>query len=276
MIQKLNIPQYPVPLRLVLFLLLVALLWIPRAAIAYFLFPDPNLRTIITMGLLFGDFIFLQRWWGVAIYRQRGLIQSYGLVGTRRNGFELLMGLGFGVLLTFTLFIVEGICGWVIWQYPENLSQFILEGFLCGLGVGFAEELVFRGWLLNEFERDYSLSVSLVVNSLLFAILHFIKPLPVIVETWPQFPGLLLLGLILVNAKRLCQNRLGISIGFHGGLVWGYYIINVGKLVKYSGSAPAWLTGINGNPLAGILGLGFLSVIVCFLFIFRAKKSRFG
>jgi len=142
--------------------------------------------------------------------------------------------------------------------------------------VGFAEELVFRGWLLNEFERDYSLSVSLVVNSLLFAILHFIKPLPVIIETWPQFPGLLLLGLILVKAKRLCQNRLGISIGFHGGLVWGYYIINVGKLVKYSGSAPAWLTGINGNPLAGILGLGFLSVIVCFLFIFRAKKSRFG
>jgi len=80
-------------------------------------------------------------------------------------------------------------------------------------------------------------------------------------RTWPQFPGLLLLGLILIWGKRRCQNRLGLSIGLHAGLVWGYYIINIGELVRYSGSVPDWVTGINGNPLAGAIGLLFLSVL---------------
>ncbi|WP_442921417.1 hypothetical protein [Microcoleus sp. PH2017_28_MFU_U_A] len=57
------------------------------------------------------------------------------------------------------------------------------------------------------------------------------------------------------------KDRLGLSIGIHAGLVWGYYIINVGELVRYSGSVPDWVTGINGNPLAGAIGLLFLSVL---------------
>ncbi|MEG3941836.1 hypothetical protein QT995_27315, partial [Microcoleus sp. S36b_A3] len=39
------------------------------------------------------------------------------------------------------------------------------------------------------------------------------------------------------------------------------YIINIGELVRYSGSVPDWVTGINGNPLAGAAGLLFLSVL---------------
>jgi len=81
-------------------------------------------------------------------------------------------------------------------------------------------------------------------------------------RSWPQFPGLLLLGLILVGGKRSRQNRLGLSIGFHAGLVWGYYMINVGKLIIYSGSVPDWVTGVNGNPLAGAIGLLFLGTLV--------------
>ncbi|MEG5060145.1 type II CAAX endopeptidase family protein [Microcoleus sp. A2-C5] len=261
MINTNKIAKYPFLLRIIIFLLILAAIWLPVAAPIYLLVKDRNLATILTMGLLFVEFLFLVPRWGKQVYGQTQLLKSYGLVNTRQNGFELLTGLAIGLSITFTLFLVQGLFGFVSWQNSNNLPRIIAEGLLSALGVGFAEELVFRGWLLDELQRDYNNQISVRANSLVFALSHFIKPVAAMLRTWPQFPGLLLLGLILVLAKRNCQNRLGLSIGLHAGLVWGYYIINVGELVRYSGSVPDWVTGVNGNPLAGAIGLLFLSVL---------------
>jgi membrane protease YdiL (CAAX protease family) len=72
--------------------------------------------------------------------------------------------------------------------------------------------------------------------------------------------------------KAIAHNRLGLPIGFHAGLVWGYYIINVGNLVKYSGSVPDWITGVDRNPLAGIMGLLFLG---CIAFWIRRRSLHY-
>ncbi|MEG5001821.1 CPBP family intramembrane glutamic endopeptidase [Microcoleus sp. B4-D4] len=261
MINANKIANSPFLLRVIIFLLILAAIWLPVAAPIYLLVKDSNLATILTMGLLFAEFVFLVRRWGKQVYGQTQLLTSYGLVNTRQNGFELLIGLAIGISIAFTLFLVQGLFGFVAWQNSDNLPRIIAEGLLSALGVGFAEELVFRGWLLDELQRDYNNQISVRANSLIFALSHFIKPVEAMLRSWPQFPGLLLLGLILVLAKRNCQNRLGLSIGLHAGLVWGYYIINIGELVRYSGSVPDWVTGINGNPLAGAIGLLFLSVL---------------
>ncbi|MDP8933272.1 MAG: CPBP family intramembrane metalloprotease [Cyanobacteriota bacterium] len=262
MINRLQIiASYPFPLRVIIFLLILLAIWLPLAAPIYLLVKDSNLATILTMGLLFTEFLFLVPRWGKQVYGQTQLLKSYGLINTRKNGFELLIGLAIGLLLTFSLFVVQGLFGLVAWQNSDNLPRIIAEGLLSALGVGFAEELVFRGWLLDELQRDYNYKISLWVNSLVFALSHFIKPVAAMLQSWPQFPGLLLLGLILVWGKRSRQNRLGLSIGLHAGLVWGYYMINIGQLVRYSASVPEWVTGVNGNPLAGAIGLLFLSVL---------------
>ncbi|MEG4270947.1 MULTISPECIES: CPBP family intramembrane glutamic endopeptidase [unclassified Microcoleus] len=255
------IASYPFPLRVIIFLLILLAIWLPLAAPIYLLVKDSNLATILTMGLLFTEFLFLVPRWGKQVYGQTQLLKSYGLINTRKNGFELLIGLAIGLLLTFSLFAVQGLFGLVAWQNSDNLPRIIAEGLLSALGVGFAEELVFRGWLLDELQRDYNYKISLWANSLVFALSHFIKPVAAMLQSWPQFPGLLLLGLILVWGKRSRQNRLGLSIGLHAGLVWGYYMINIGQLVRYSASVPDWVTGVNGNPLAGAVGLLFLSVL---------------
>jgi hypothetical protein len=262
MINRLQIiASYPFPLRVIIFLLILLAIWLPLAAPIYLLVKDSNLATILTMGLLFTEFLFLVPRWGKQVYGQTQLLKSYGLINTRKNGFELLIGLAIGLWLTFSLFAVQGLFGLVAWQNSDNLPKIIAEGLLSALGVGFAEELVFRGWLLDELQRDYNYKISLWANSLVFALSHFIKPVAAMLRSWPQFPGLLLLGLILVWGKRSRQNRLGLSIGLHAGLVWGYYIINIGQLVRYSASVPEWVTGVNGNPLAGAIGLLFLSVL---------------
>ncbi len=254
--------HYPAPLRLGIFVLALLLLSLPLAIPIRWLGLDSNSVSILTIVLLYGEFILLVRFWGKHVYRNPQILRHYGLRRTRQNGRDLLIGLGIGIISLLSLFLVEGWLGWLLWQQPSVfLPQLILEGLIVALGFGFAEELLFRGWLLDELQRDYRPRVSLWTNSCLFALLHFIKPLKEILRTSPQFPGLLLLGLTLVWAKRSTRSRLGLPIGIHAGLVWGIYIINVGQLVQYSGQVPDWITGVDRNPLAGVMGLLFLAVM---------------
>lgn len=243
--------------------MVLSLLWLPVAAPIYLLLAqDPNLVTILTMGLLFGGFLLLLRWWGKNVYGRSHLLRQYGLVRSRHNGLDLLKGLSIGLLFTFSLFVVEGLLGWIAFQTPQAvLPKVILEGFVSALGIGFAEELVFRGWVLDELQRDYTLKTSLWADALIFAVLHFLKPLSEIVRTLPTFPALVLLGLTLVWAKRSSGGRLGLSMGLHAGLVWGYYILNVGQLVQYSKTVSPWITGVDNNPIAGVMGLLFLGTL---------------
>ena len=147
------------------------------------------------------------------------------------------------------------------------------------LAVGFAEEALFRGWVLTELEKNYSSTAALVMDATFFAGTHFIKPWAEIVRTFPQFLGLVILGMALVWARRSSQPYsqtaigksrgkhgemgcgLGYPIGLHAGLVWGYYIVNVGGLSEYTGRVPEWVTGIDKNPLAGLMGLILLGAI---------------
>ncbi|KKD34792.1 abortive phage infection protein [Limnoraphis robusta CS-951] len=282
---KLNlspISSFSAPLRLTLFILMLLGLWLPLAVPIYLLGDDPNTVSIITLLLLYLEFIVLVRFWGKWIDHQPKLLQHYGLRLTSQNAWLFILGLSWGCLSLLSLFAFEAQLGWLTW-YP-NSQQFprvILEGLLVAFGIGFAEELFFRGWLLDELLRDYSFSISAWVCSGIYAIAHFIKPVAEILRTWLQFPGLILLGLIFVWAKFVISSpsekipvprgNLGLPIGLHGGLVWGYYIISVGGKVQYSGRVPDWVVGIDQNPLAGLTGLIFLSAIA----ILIRKLSRF-
>lgn len=243
--------------------MLLLLLWLPVAAPIYLLLNyDQNLVTILTMGLLFGIFLRLLPFWGKKVHQQTHLLKQYGLAGTRKNGLNLLKGLSIGLLFTFSLFALEAVLGWVKFQSPQPiLPRIILEGFLSALGIGLAEELVFRGWLLDELQRDYNPKTSLWADAIVFALCHFLKSFSEIIRTFPAFPGLVLLGLTLVWAKRSAGGLLGLPIGIHAGLVWGYYILNVGKLIESSNQVSPWITGVDGNPIAGVMGILFLGVL---------------
>ncbi|MEC4815176.1 MAG: type II CAAX endopeptidase family protein [Scytonema sp. PMC 1069.18] len=255
----LSLSQRSAPLRLGLFVLNLLVLWLPLAAPFYLMVRDTNLVSIATMAILYVEFIILLKLWGKYVYNQPQPLRHYGLELSKLNGVELLRGFAIGVTSVLVLFGFEGLFGWLVWQQPNVfLFRVVVEGLIVGLGVGFAEELLFRGWLLNELERDYKPSVSLWIDAILFAVLHFIKPLEAIIHTLPQFPALVLLGLTQVWGKRWRRGRLGLPIGLHGGLVWGYYIINVGELIQYSGRVPEWVTGVHKNPLAGVMGLVLL------------------
>lgn len=256
-----KLDRKPLVMRLGVFISSLLLLWLPFAVPIYRFVRDPNWVSILTMGILYVEFLALVKIWGRYVYRQP-LFQRYGLVKTRKNARDGLLGLSLGLVSLLALLSLEAALGWLAWQPPHtNFPRIALEGLAVAVGVGFAEELLFRGWLLDELQRDYRLGVATGVNAFLFAGVHFIKPIGEILRTLPAFPGLFLLGFTLVLAKQTGGKRLGLPMGFHSGLVWGYYLVYVGQLIEYQDKVPVWVTGVDANPLAGLMGMMWLSAI---------------
>jgi uncharacterized protein len=259
---------------------------------------DHNMASILAIALLFMEFVVLLWAWAKWVHRAAHPFQYYGLHLGRQNQLGFLNGLSIGLFSLLFMFAIEAGLGWLVWRSPSaQFDRILLEGLLVAVGVGIVEELIFRGWLLDELERDYSLNLSLWLDSLIYAVLHYTKPIQEAIRwlmgaslsfsetlrTLPQFPGLVLLGVLLVWAKRTASNRastsriwvnqssLGLPIGIHAGLVWGYYILNVGELIEYSDRVPDWITGIDRNPLAGSVGLLALGAIA--LWVRRQQRQ---
>jgi uncharacterized protein len=269
------IASWPVPARLAIFTACLLALWSPFALPLYLWGGAAHLTGLVTMIILYGEFILLLRLWGRRLHNQPRSLQFYGWELSWRNLRELVLGLLVGFGLLNLLFLLQGGLGWLSWQAPtDNFRQIVLEGWAVGLAVGLAEELLFRGWLLQELATDYSLAKSLWLNGTIFALLHYIRPLNEILATWTQFVGLVLLGLILVWARRLCSGRLGLSTGLHGGLVAGFYLIRVGELIRYTHTVPEWVTGLHNNPLAGVMGLGLLGLLATTIFRLWRHQQR--
>jgi uncharacterized protein len=262
-----RIAQYSAPVRLLCFIGILAVLWLPLAIPIYLcLSDDANLASIITMSLLFIELLFLWQFWSKFVYQENNILARYGLESSNRNRQELFKGLALGFWLCLSLFVVEAGLGWIEIDSPKlSLFKIVAEGLLSALGIGLGEELVFRGWLLDELQRDYSQKTCRYIGATIFAMAHFIKPIAEIIRTAVTFPALILLGITLILAKANHGDRLGICIGIHAGLVWGYYIVNVGELIKYTNKVPVWVTGIDHNPIAGVMGLIFLTSLMWFI-----------
>jgi uncharacterized protein len=258
--------------RIFIFLGLLAIAWLPIAAPIYWLgyrSERTDITEIIALALLYLGFLWGLPRWGRAIHQWPNPLARCGLIWHSQTARDLGLALMIGVLGVFSLFGIETLLGWATPATPSpRLARFVVEGLIMALAVGLAEELLFRGWILTELEQSYRPRAALVMDALFFASTHFIKPWAEIVRTFPQFLGLVLLGMALVWARRTGQRQgkgktgsLGYPIGLHAGLIWGYYIVNVGNLSRYTERAPEWVTGIDSNPLAGLLGLLLLGAI---------------
>jgi membrane protease YdiL (CAAX protease family) len=78
-----------------------------------------------------------------------------------------------------------------------------LNGLLLGLGVGFAEELLFRGWLLGELSLLLGGQRALGLQAALFSLVHtrFNLPLALLLPLLGGLLGWLGLGLLLLARR---------------------------------------------------------------------------
>jgi membrane protease YdiL (CAAX protease family) len=199
----------------------------------------------------------LRRAWGTdQPWRQLGLVAQAPAVLR-----ALVRGLLKALLLLGLVSVVLLATGNARWA-GELSGGAAANALALGAGVGFAEELLFRGWLLGELGSHLGTDRALVVQAVVFALVH----------PWYRLPGagavgllggLVLLGLVLGLQRRADDGVLWGAIGLHGGLVGGWFALQAG-LLSLSPSAPDWLSGPGGpaaNPIGGLigwLGLGLL------------------
>ena len=188
--------------------------------------------------------------------------------------FYFLKGVLFAIIL-LTLILIPIISNhWVNWL-GELSPQILLNSLLLIIGIGFAEEIVFRGWLLEELKNQYGLKKAFIFQALVFSIVHIGFDMPF----WQMVSilfGLFLLGILLSLIRIKDDNSLWGCAGLHGGLVGMWFLMNNG-LIEISKDAPIWLVGpgaINTNPLGGLYGISLL-LISCIFYFLKFKNQIF-
>ncbi len=182
---------------------------------------------------------------------------TYGLHWKLSEALALLGGGGIAVLGVGLLVGVEWALGWTAWR-PENLPQLwpvLLPTLGLGLVVSAVEEPVFRGFVFTQMHQDYGWAIAALASSVIFALSHLVWDGK---SAAPQLPGLCIMGGVLVIARYVAGDSLGLACGLHAGWVWAIASLDIAQIFTPTKRGPEWMTGIAGQPLAGALGLGLL------------------
>ena len=245
--------------------LLYALGWLAAMLLTVLGLPY-NAVSLTGTVLSFALFVLAMPRWAAKRWSEHQPWRRLGLLGRRPwNRIHHLTSLGIGLLMSLALItlIVSLLIytGYGAWQGNLEIKA-ILNCLLLALGVGLAEELIFRAWLWEELTLMLGPTRSLFGQAALFSLVHTRFNLGI----WPMLGlliGLLLLGLVLALLRVRDEGSLWGSIGLHGGLVGGWFLVDQNLLV-IDPNAPMWLVGpggINANPLGGMVSILSLTAI---------------
>ncbi|NEQ31036.1 MAG: CPBP family intramembrane metalloprotease [Leptolyngbya sp. SIO4C5] len=191
---------------------------------------------------------------------------AYGMVWQRSLLVSLLAGLALAVAGLGLLVLIQWALGWIALngktnrdrsdtsttqaETPPSLAKVVLPLLLLALWIGWTEELVFRGFLLNQLHQSYGWGLTAAIASGIFALLHLIWEGR---ENVPQLPGLWLMGMVLALARWADGGQLGLAWGLHAGWVWGIASLDTAAVFRPTVKSKPWLVGRPGQPLTGLM-----------------------
>ena len=245
--------------------LLYALGWLAAVPLTLLGLPTGQLSLTGTV-LSFVLFLLVMPRWAALRWSEGQPWKRLGLVARKpRARVKNVISLGIGLLMSTALIglIVSLLVFTGNGSWRGNLEiQAMLNCLLLALGVGFAEELIFRSWLWEELTKILGSRGGLLSQAALFSLVHTrfnlgFRPMLGLLT------GLFLLGLILALLRLRDQGSLWGCIGLHGGLVGGWFLAHQ-NLLSIDPNAPIWLVGPGGpnaNPLGGLIAILSLTAI---------------
>jgi len=260
----------PVWLPTVLFIpLLYALGWLAAVPLTLLGLPTDQLSLTGTV-LSFVLFLLVMPRWAALRWSEP---RPWEALGIRIRGAKpqeqpapaaaLLKGLLIAAGLLMVITSVVLIDGSGNWRGEVDATQLTNAVLLC-LGVGFAEELIFRSWLWTELQEMIGSRRAAWAQAGIFSLVHTRFNLG-LGAMGGLLIGLFLLGMVLARQRQSDRGSLWGCIGLHGGLVAGWFLLQNG-LLQLSPNAPPWLVGPGGhspNPLGGLIGI--LSLLILLL-----------
>ena len=258
----------PVWLPTVLFIpLLYALGWLAAVPLTLLGLPTDQLSLTGTV-LSFVLFLLVMPRWAALRWSEPRPWAALGICGAKPQeqpapAAALLKGLLIAAGLLMVITSVVLIDGSGNWRGEVDATQLTNAVLLC-LGVGFAEELIFRSWLWTELQEMIGSRRAALAQASIFSLVHTRFNLG-LGAMGGLLIGLFLLGMVLARQRQSDRGSLWGCIGLHGGLVAGWFLLQNG-LLQLSPNAPPWLVGPGGhspNPLGGLIGI--LSLLILLL-----------
>jgi membrane protease YdiL (CAAX protease family) len=202
--------------------------------------------------------------------------------------FDLLTGILITFLMMGLIYLVEWSLGWVsfegfAWQTeaPSKIFLNTLLYLVIFILVGWNEELLYRGYRLQNFTDGLKPIWGILLSSLWFGIAHLANP-----NAEARFfvaTGIFLAGVFLAYGY-LSTKQLWLPIGLHigwnffQGVVFGFPVsgLDIYHLAHITVSGPELWTGGNFGPEAGLVLLPglLLGTILIFTYSHFIRKSN--
>lgn len=215
----------------------------------------------------------------VGIFRRYIDEESFTSMGFYRRGIlnETLFGLGLGALIIATGFVTLVSIREINWLGLKLEVDNIFLGFGLFVLVALAEELLLRGYVLNNLMKSMNHLIALAVSAIMFSLIHVFNSNFSWIGFWNLLLAGILLGLPYIYTKSLWfPIALHFSWNFFQGIIFGF---NVSGHVTYSlftqsrTADTIWNGGKFGFE-GSVLSLVFQIIAILALWWYYSKRSE--
>ncbi|HJS28020.1 MAG TPA: type II CAAX endopeptidase family protein [Anaerolineales bacterium] len=216
-------------------------------------------------------------------FADRRSFASLGLWRNRRSVRDLVAGFLIAGLMIGLMFLIELLGGWLVvrdlafshtpvWMILLQMLAMFL-GFVL---VGWSEELLFRGYWLQNLSEGLGLGLGILISSVLFSLAHLGNP----GFSAGALAGLFLAGLFFAYSLLRSGNLwlpIGLHIGwnFFEGPIFGFQVsgLEAFRLVEHSVQGPDLVVGGAFGPEAGLVLLPGLAIGVLLIHIYTRRRE---
>lgn len=212
-------------------------------------------------------------------------LSSLGLSRYRGWLADIAAGIGLGALLELLPFLAKWGGGWLTidrfaWQSLSagNLLGGLALGCLLFVMVGFNEELIFRGYIMQNLAEDWGMAVAVLSTSVFFGVAHWIFDADVsLVSIFSiALGGIFVAYGYLVTRSLWLPIALHFSADFFGAVVFGLPLAGSladFRLLQVSVSGPELLTG-GSFGTTGLIHLGTILLGIGLLWVWGQVRSQ--
>ena len=223
--------------------------------------------------------IFIARRWF-----DKRTFTSLGLKLDKKMWIDLLAGIGITFVMMGLIYVLMYAFGWITfegfaWEFESASSvTFGLVGmFVVFILVGWNEELLSRGYQLQNLADGINLFWGVVISSAVFGILHLGNPN----ATWISAVGIFLAGIFLAygytSTKQLWL-PIGLHLGwnFFEGVIFGFPVsgLDMFTMTRITVDGPELITGGAFGPEAGLILLPGLALGIALIYLYTKKQEE--
>jgi membrane protease YdiL (CAAX protease family) len=213
----------------------------------------------------------------------RRSFRSLGFQYDRQSLYDLGIGIVIPACMMMLIFLIELAMGWLqieAWAWQRVDVSVVLQNLIGTLvvfiAVGFYEEILSRGYHLQNILDGTNLPLALFLSSSVFSVLHFANDH----ATWQSGLGILAAGYFFgytwVRTRRLWL-PIGLHIGwnFFEGPIFGFPVsgTKTPSLILHLVDGPTLFTGGEFGPEAGLVMLPALALGASLIWLYTRHRT---